>query len=108
MATGVIYIGRDNTLTLNLTDDNVAADLSAATKVQVTINGVTVDSAATAAAFDLSDLVNGNITLKFGDQAIPEGTYSIRVVVFDAVNTDGIVWVHEDDLTTVDLQVVED
>lgn len=108
MATGVIYLGRDNTLTLQLTDGGVAQDLSAATKVEVTINGLSVNSVVTPAAFDLSDAVNGNITLKFGDQAITEGTYPIRVVVFDAVNTDGIVWVHEDDPTTLELQVVSD
>lgn len=108
MATGVIYIGRDNTVTLQLTDDGVAQDLSSATKFEVTINGVSVNSVDTPAAFDLSDAVNGNITLAFGGQALTEGTYNIRVVVFDATNTDGIVWVHEDDPTTLSLKVIED
>lgn len=108
MATGTIYIGHDNALTLTFTDNNVAEDFSAATKFEVVLGSVSINSVDTPTAFDLTDKASGSIDLLFGAQAIDAGEYAARVVVYDAVNDDGIVWAHEDDEDPLMITVVED
>ena len=34
----------------------------------------------------------GEIKLFFGDQTLTKGTYKVWIVIYDAINTDGIVW----------------
>lgn len=108
MTTGTIYSNHNNTVTLTLTDGGVDEDLSAATKVEVVIGDTAINSVDAPTAFDLTGLATGVIVLDFGGQSIAVGVYQPRVVIYDATNTDGIVWQHEDDEDGIIITVVTD
>ncbi len=108
MATGVIYKGRNNVPFVQLSDGKVAHDLSNMTHCEVVIDGVTYSSQAMPALFDLGQLAAGQIGLIFGSLDIVAGDYPIRVVVFDATNTTGITWIHEDDKRSLLVRVTRD
>lgn len=106
MATGVVFNGRDNVVGLQLTDAGAAVDLTNMTKVVIGVAGEVLDSVETPALFDLSAVAVGVIGLKFGAAGIEAGTWPIRVVVFDALNPNGITWVHEDESITREIRVI--
>lgn len=96
MATEVAYLGHDNSIDLILKTDGVAQDLTAVTKITITIGPDTVtstDKAAGAIRWDQAGYATGEIRLFLGDQDINPGSYSEAwVVVYDPTNTDGVVW----------------
>lgn len=91
-----IYLGTDNRIDLLLKSDDVAQDLSGVTRITLDFNGTVVDSAISSGAFSWPTATTGELQLTLGDESIPIGRYtrSIAVIVtlYDAVNTDGIVW----------------
>lgn len=92
-----IYDGRDNTMDLILTEDNSAVDLSAVTRMVLTIGGVTFDSdvlgAGGSAVFDWT-VGAGQVNFKLGTTAnLPAaGNYQASLVVYSPDNTNGIEW----------------
>lgn len=96
MATPRIYIGYNNSVTIQALDGGVAVDISAATKISVFLGTVEFDSENNPGVFDLTDLANGNVGLTYG-AGMEKGVYAVRLVTFDAIHPDGLVWTHETD-----------
>ena len=89
-----VYKGYDNTFTVQLLEDGVAQDLTAATKIEIIYKGESYDSDAYSSSFDLSAGATGLLTMRLGIiSTIPVGTDSrSELIVYDAVNTNGIFW----------------
>ena len=95
MATEIVYLGHDNTVDLLLKADGTAQDLSSVTKITATFGDTLIESTNAAngpITWAQSGYETGEIRLALGDQSISTGSYNVPIVVYDAVNTDGIVW----------------
>jgi hypothetical protein len=94
--TEIVYLGRDNTIDLLLKADDVAVDLSSVTKITASFGSVLVsstDSAAGAIKWSGAGFDTGEIRIDVGAETIPVKTkYSVPIVVYDAVNTNGVHW----------------
>ena len=101
------YLQNDNDIIIQFQKNNVAEDISAATKIAIefftgendrTLGAApaeTFDTVADPTLFDVTDLSNGNVTFKPGPSGLDPltaATYFTRWIVFDANNTDGIIW----------------
>lgn len=106
-----IYDGRDNVVSLVITEDGVpVSDLSGLTRVVLTVGGVAVDS--DDAGSDViwwtdSAVYDGQtvdvLKLRLGHQNIPLGTYTNGcLILFDAVATSGIIYADDMKLTVVE------
>jgi len=94
----IIHTGHDNTIDRRLKADGVVVNLSAVTKMTLTIGALTISSLTTPSSFDWSShaasgIVHfknlGNVT---GMAALAGKSYSAKLVVFDASHTTGLVW----------------
>ena len=93
MDTEVVYLDRDNMIDLQLNADGSAVDLSGVTKWLLTFDGsMSVNSVSSPSVFDETYAVSGIISLKLGGQNLSTGLHDMRVVVYDAVYTSGLVW----------------
>ena len=94
METGIVYKEKDNAIDLLLKADGVVHDLSDTTKVELVFeDGSTVNSTASGEMFDFSSYAtSGILVLKLGDLDKTAAFYSAQLVLYDATNTDGIVW----------------
>jgi hypothetical protein len=92
--TETVYLARDNTIDLLLKADGVITDLTPVTRIDLIDTGCAweVSSTTSPNAFDWSGGVSGVLILALGDEVIPAGSYRARVILYDATNTDGIVW----------------
>lgn len=93
-----IYIGRNNSIELILKANNTAQSLSSVTHMEFVISGTTYSSV-TAGYFDWQDRgtssgsTTGWVSLTFGNApGITPGTYTAELIVYDAGNTNGILW----------------
>ncbi len=91
-----IFNGHDNTIELELREENAAVDLSSITRIAVKLSGpasAVIDSdAAGTGVVDWSDGA-GKLILRLGEQNIAPGRYTATVVVYDAgAYDDGLVW----------------
>lgn len=87
-----VYIGRDNTIDLLLTEDGVSIDHSLITRVIVDLNdtaGTTIDSDVSPGAFSWDE---GKLVLSLGHEGIATGSYNADLIVYDPINTSGIQW----------------
>ena len=95
------YNDRNNTIDLSLKADGTVVDLSSVTRMIIEdIAGgwsVDYDVAPGNVAFDWSTGITGKVILSLGAQSLTAGTYSVRLIVYDPSNTDGIVWGDQDD-----------
>jgi len=95
MAAEYVYLGRNNTVILQLKTGGLAQDLSAVTRMTLDFDGTIVDSDVSGGAFDWS-LGDGKVELALKDESITPGTYggddSVDLIVYDPSNTAGIVW----------------
>ena len=91
-----VYIGHDNQLRLILKQSSVASDLASVTKIHLVIGTVTVSSvngASDPIRWAQAGYATGEVRMDLGGQSLRAGTYRhCPVVVFDATNTEGIVW----------------
>ena len=93
-----IYQNNDNTIELILKTDDIAENLSGATRMTLTLGAVTIDSDVTGFGVGLpfdwtTDGVNGKVILKLGQQPINVGKYAEpRLAVYDAGHPNGIAW----------------
>lgn len=97
MATEYAYIGRDNTIDVQLQDDTVTpgtlanTDLSNATKVEVIIDYTTrYDSVSNPDVvwFETSGIVH----IALGSKVTEPGKIKLEIVVYDNLNDDGVAW----------------
>lgn len=87
----IVYLNRDNTIDLQLKNDGNVANLSGTTKMELIVNGTTISSVTSPDAFDWS-AGNGKLVLALGAENLSAGSYIAKLIVYDADNTDGIVW----------------
>lgn len=91
--TEIAYVGRDNTIELELTEDGVAVPVSSLTRVILDLGAHKIDSdQEPAIVFDWS---GSNLVMKLGlanDIATYIGTYPARLIIYTTVQTSGIVW----------------
>jgi len=89
-----VYNDRNNTIDLLLKADGVAVDLSSVTRMIIKDIGGDweVDENDSSGVFDRDTGVTGKVIIALGDQDITAGKYWVRLIVYDNVNTDGIVW----------------
>lgn len=91
-----IFLNRDNPVILRFKIDGKPLDFSAATRMTCFFSGsaVIADSNADGSLFDWS-LGGGDLEFNFNDLVIAEGTYSAKLVVYDAEHPDGQIITHE-------------
>ena len=90
----VVYLGRDNSVDLQLLASGTPIDLSAVTKFELkdTLCGWdTIDSSTSPGAFDITK-GNGILVLNLGDEGISPGDQSAWLILYDGAHDDGIVW----------------
>jgi len=87
----IVYLGHDNTIDLLLKADAVACDITNTTRMTLSFGAAYIDSDLHAGVFDWSD-GDGKLYITLGAQSITAGTYYSELVVYDSVNTNGIVW----------------
>ena len=89
----VVYLGRDNSVDLQLLATGTPVDLSAVTKFELrdTLCGWTVSSDTSPGVFDISK-GNGVLVLNLGDEEIPPGDQSAWLILYDGAHDDGVVW----------------
>lgn len=95
-----VYSGRDNTITLTLSEDGVPiADHTQFTRVvfKVGIDGVlstndivTFDSDVNPGYFDLTQAAS--ITIKLGQAALPKGKHWCDLILYTGSSPNGVVW----------------
>lgn len=88
-----VYLGKDNVIDLLLTADEVATNLSSVTRMIISDStcGVIIDSSVDEGVFDWS-AGDGKLTLTLGQEPVAPGTYTFSLVVYDATNSNGVVW----------------
>lgn len=91
-----VYIGHDNDIRLLLKQNDVASDLSSVTKIEFIVGSSTVTSTNQAndpIRWAQGGYVTGEVRMELGAQSLKAGHYSTApLVVYDASNTNGIVW----------------
>lgn len=95
-----LYLGNDNTIDRVLRSDGTAltsSQMAAITKVTISFGSTTIDSDEAGAGpgqpFDWETRADeGVLILDLGGQTITAGSYLAELIVFDATNTNGIVW----------------
>lgn len=98
MITEISYDGYDNTIDLLLKagaseDALTAQDLSAVTRMVLTDDAnIDIDSDVEDGAFDWDTGTTGKVIIAIGDQSIADGSYEVKLIVYDPSNTNGIVW----------------
>lgn len=91
----IVYLTHNNTIDLLLKADGIAQNLSAVTKITATFGSTTISSTnktTGAIKWDNAGYDTGEILLDLGGQDIVAGVYYVPIVVYDAVNTLGVVW----------------
>lgn len=89
------YDGHSNTIDLLLKADGTAVDLTSVTRARLTDdeNSVDIDSDEASGVFDWTHATTGKITIALGGQSLTVGeTYTVRLIIYDPTNTDGLVW----------------
>jgi hypothetical protein len=101
------YTSNDNEIIVQFQTNDLAADISAATKVQIeffsgeddraigTAPAKTFNSTADPTLFDITDLAAGNVTFKPGPTGLDPLTadeYFTRWVIFSPNFTNGLIW----------------
>ena len=91
----IVYLTHNNTIDLLLKADGVAQDLASVTKITATFGSTTISSTnktTGAIKWDNAGYDTGEIRLDLGGQSISAGDYYIPIVVYDPINTLGVVW----------------
>ena len=87
----IVYLGHDNSIDLKLLADGAAVDITNTTRMTLEFDATLIDSDLHSDVFDWS-VGDGELDLTLGAQTITAGTYFTELVVYDSVNTEGIVW----------------
>ena len=94
MATRIIYTGRDTNIKYQLLDQGQPKDLSNLSKIDLIFSSTVkvTGTIGTTTPLDFAT-TSTELVLKFGAIIIPSGSYpSIKVVVYDADNPNGLIW----------------
>lgn len=90
-AVEIVYLGRDNTIELELHENGVnIADYSAITRVKITtLSGDIIDSDVSPA---LIDWAGSKIIIDAGQSNLTVGRHTAKLETWDPDNANGIVW----------------
>lgn len=101
-----LYAGHDNPLVLNFTLNDAPQSLINATKISVLFvePNLSYDTVNNPTIFDLSQASLGVVRVNLNATVLADGTYTLRVVVYDSINTHGIVYCHEKDTYPVQVE----
>ena len=89
----VLYLGRDNTIDVQLKADGSAQDLSGVTHMMAIFSGVTFTSVGRETWFDWTTGPTGVLYMKLsGATGVMAGIYNMELIVFDTSNTSGVHW----------------
>jgi len=95
MTRNIVYLNRDNKISIKLIDSSVPiVDYSGITRIVIDIGTHIIDSDINAGIIDWSS--NTDISIDIGNAGIPANAYTARVITYDINNLKGIVW--SDDL----------
>lgn len=91
----VVYLGRDNPIAIQLSEDGQVLDLSGITRMTLEVagHGVVVDSAENSSGI-IWEGPDGVIRMNLGDAEVPPGVYAATIVAYDPLHPDGQVLVH--------------
>jgi hypothetical protein len=95
MKTEFVYLGHDNSIDLILKADGTAVNLSSVTRMTLTLGATLIDSDngdTDPIRWAKDGYVTGEVRFYLGDQSIAAGNYQAALIVYDAVNDDGIAW----------------
>ena len=100
MITETVYIGRSNKISLLMkarevdSADATEQDISATTKMELKVGGVTISSASSSSAFDwTTDGADGILYLDIGRvSGLKKGLFRARLTVYDLTYPYGWVW----------------
>ena len=108
MASETVWLGHDNSIDLVLKKDGVALtndEMDAITKITATFGSILIESTNQAAdpiRWRGSGYDTGEIRISVGAETIPPRVYNhVWLTVYDASNTDGIVWSTDGDTISV-------
>ena len=92
--TELIFDGRDNAPVVAMAQDGSPIDSTGISRtILKDVNGAfEIDTDQSPDALIWS---GDKLTLTLGDQSINPGTYVVRIIIFDALNPDGLVIQHE-------------
>ena len=92
----VIWLGHDNSIDLRLYSNSSEVELSAVTKISLSIGSVVVtstDAASGKIRWNQAGYEIGEIRIVAGsDSSLSTGRYDGSLVVYDPTNTLGVVW----------------
>jgi hypothetical protein len=91
----IAYLGHDNLIDLILKADGVAVDLSSVTAMTLTLGTKKVSSTNLAAdpiLWAKAGYATGEVHLILGGETITPGNYDAPLVVYDPVESEGVVW----------------
>jgi len=91
MSVEIVYLGADNVIDLVLLEDGAAVNLGGVTKMSLDFEGTIISSDTSPDAFDWST-GEGKLSLALGAESIATALYNAKLMVYDAENTNGIVW----------------
>ena len=107
MPVEVVWLGHDNTIDLVLKADGVALtndEMDAITKITASFGSVLLSSTNQAndpIRWRQTGYDTGEIRISAGGESIASNTYDVYLVVYDATNTDGVVWSTDGDTISV-------
>jgi hypothetical protein len=92
-----VYLGHDNTIDLYMDAESLEDedDFSSVTKITASFGDLLISSEDPASGpikWDQDGYQNREIRLDLGHQSIPEGTYDVPIVVYDASIPEGVMW----------------
>ena len=103
-----IYVGNDNSFTDEFKLDFDLYDFTNTTKIVFTLNAKSVDSVTNPAYFDFSTGTDGRVEFKMGGAGFVAADSGLaRIVVFDAGNTNGVVFADPEGPVLINVTVVE-
>ncbi len=93
----IVYLGRDNSIDLELLSNGDPADLSSITRMDLQVGEITIssdDPSSGPIRWAQPGYATGEVRLSLGDSALTPmaSVQTGTLVVFDAANPDGIVW----------------
>lgn len=86
----IIYLNRDNDITLALANNGIVIDHSSLTRIQLYIDDYLFDSLTLPNSFDFSN--PSKLIISLGMQTMPIGKYKGRLYVYDLDNELGLAW----------------